>query len=105
MPLAQFLSALLDTYGYMCERLQDNREMLTDVVILQLSLGSEEDLAADLSLTSFHLESERPPSSEETPPIPAGMEEQQETQERPDGEEEEEISNRYFTKNGRSTPE
>ncbi|XP_067300598.1 anion exchange protein 3 isoform X2 [Pseudorasbora parva] len=61
----------------------------------QLSLGSEEDLAADLSLTGFHMENERPPSSEETPPTPAGMEEQQEAQERPDGEEKEEISNRF----------
>ncbi|XP_016363333.1 anion exchange protein 3-like, partial [Sinocyclocheilus anshuiensis] len=59
----------------------------------QLSLGSEEDLAADLPLTSFHMESERPPSSEETPPSPAGMEELEETQERPDGGEEEEVSN------------
>ncbi|XP_067266551.1 anion exchange protein 3 [Chanodichthys erythropterus] len=61
----------------------------------QLSLGSEEDLAADLSLTIFHLESERPPSSEEAPPTPAGMEEQQEAQERLNGEEEEEVSNRF----------
>uniref|UniRef100_A0A673HD04 Anion exchange protein n=1 Tax=Sinocyclocheilus rhinocerous TaxID=307959 RepID=A0A673HD04_9TELE len=61
----------------------------------QLSLGSEEDLAADLPLTSFHMESERPPSSEETPPSPAEMEELEETQERPDGGEEEEVSNRF----------
>lgn len=73
--------------------------MLTDVVISQLSLGSEEDLAADLSLTIFHLESERPPSSEEAPPTPTGMEEQQEAQERLNGEEEEEVSNRYLTNN------
>ncbi|XP_016121412.1 anion exchange protein 3-like, partial [Sinocyclocheilus grahami] len=59
----------------------------------QLSLGSEEDLAADLPLTSFYMESERPPSSEETPPSHAGMEELEETQERPDGGEEEEVSN------------
>lgn len=72
----------------------DNREMLTGAVISQLSLGSEEDLAADLPLTSFHMDSERPPSSEETPPSPAGMEEQEETQER-----EEEVSNRYLTNN------
>ncbi|XP_016108447.1 LOW QUALITY PROTEIN: anion exchange protein 3-like [Sinocyclocheilus grahami] len=61
----------------------------------QLSLGSEEDLAADLPLTSFHMESERPTSSEETPPSPAGTEEQEETPERPDGGEEEEVSNRF----------
>ncbi|KAI2660872.1 Anion exchange protein 2 [Labeo rohita] len=63
--------------------------------IHELSLGSEEDLAADLPLTSFHMESERPPSSEETPPSPVGMEEQEETQERPHGEEEKEVSNRF----------
>ncbi|XP_051566690.1 anion exchange protein 3-like [Myxocyprinus asiaticus] len=62
----------------------------------QFSLGSEEDLAADLPLTSFHMESERPPSSEEIPPSLAGMEEQQGAQERPDKEEEEElVSNRF----------
>lgn len=71
--------------------------MLTGVVFSQLSLGSEEDLAADLPLTSFHMESERPPNSEETPPSPDGMEEQEETQERPDGGQEEEVSNRYLT--------
>lgn len=75
----------------------DNGEMLTGVVISQLSLGSEEDLAADLPLTSFHMESERPLSSEENPPNPAGMEEQEETQERLDGGQEEEVSNRYLT--------
>ncbi len=71
--------------------------MLTGVVISQLSLGSEEDLAADLPLTSFHMESERPPSSEETPASPTGTEEQEETQERADGGQEEEVSNRYLT--------
>ncbi|XP_056610196.1 anion exchange protein 3 isoform X1 [Triplophysa dalaica] len=59
----------------------------------QFSLGSEEDLAADLPLTSFHMESERPPSSEETPPNPAGMEEQEEKHEPPDRESKE-LSNR-----------
>lgn len=67
--------------------------MVTGVVISQFSLGSEEDLAADLPLTSFHMESERPPSSEETPPDPAGTEEQEETHKPLDGEEKE-LSNR-----------
>lgn len=69
--------------------------MVTGVVISQFSLGSEEDLAADLPLTSFHMESERPPSSEETLPDPAGTEEQEETHEPSDGEEKE-LSNRWF---------
>ncbi|XP_051565196.1 anion exchange protein 3-like [Myxocyprinus asiaticus] len=61
----------------------------------QFSLGSEEDLAADLALTSFHMESETPPSIEETPPSPAGMEVKQGAHERPDREEEEEVCNRF----------
>ncbi|XP_051997979.1 anion exchange protein 3-like [Xyrauchen texanus] len=62
----------------------------------QFSLGSEEDLAANLALTCFHMESERPPSVEETPPSPAGTEEKLGTHERPDRvEEEEEVCNRF----------
>ncbi|TRY92822.1 hypothetical protein DNTS_024888 [Danionella cerebrum] len=62
----------------------------------QLSLGSEEDLAADIPLSSFHMESERPPSCEETPPFPSRMEELDKTQEQPQGEEQKDVSIRFI---------
>lgn len=56
----------------------------------QFSLGSEEDLAAPLPSSSFHMESERPPDPQEPVRTKEEPQEEKETQERHGEEEDEE---------------
>ncbi|XP_076119844.1 anion exchange protein 3 [Alosa pseudoharengus] len=63
----------------------------------QFSLGSEEDLAAPLPSSSFHMESERPPDPQESAPAKEDSEEQEEMQERQEEEEEEDEAPSRFS--------
>ncbi|XP_031415836.1 anion exchange protein 3 isoform X1 [Clupea harengus] len=61
----------------------------------QFSLGSEEDLAAPLPSSSFHMESEQPLGPQEPVSSKDDPEEQEETLERQEEEEEEEATSRF----------
>ncbi|KAL6484470.1 hypothetical protein MHYP_G00065150 [Metynnis hypsauchen] len=61
---------------------------------MQFSLGSEEELVPPFPLTSFHVESERPPSPEQPTASTMGAQEG-EPHDKLEEEEEEEVSNRF----------